>query len=87
MKQWFVNGSLFFALCACANDTSFSIPEILCDDNALETTHTMEQIKGPTSTEAGRCPPKSTDARRSKPKSTDVELSQPMYTAAEACRM
>lgn len=46
MKQWFVNGSLFFALCACANDTSFSVPEILCDDNALETTHTMEQIKG-----------------------------------------
>jgi hypothetical protein len=46
MKQWFVNGSLFFALYACANDTSFSVPEILCDDNALETTHTMEQIKG-----------------------------------------
>jgi hypothetical protein len=46
MKQWFVNGSLFFALCACANDTSFSVPEILCDDNALETTHTMKQIKG-----------------------------------------
>jgi hypothetical protein len=45
MKHWLVKGSLFLALYACANDTSFSVPEILCDEKELEVTHTMEQIK------------------------------------------
>lgn len=45
IKKWLVNRSFFFVMVACANDTSFSVPDISCIDTDLESTHTMQQIK------------------------------------------